>query len=64
MPRNVDNIYFHVLVLTGDQEEDLTIDATLDPDITMLVTCSAIAGIENSKVRLIDIASLAHEQTL
>ena len=30
----------------------LTIHTTLDPDVTMFITCSTVAGVENTRVRL------------
>lgn len=53
MPGNVDNIYSHVRNFTGKRSEDLTIDATLDPNIPIFVACSAITSVENSRVRLV-----------
>lgn len=44
-----------VLALTStfDQEKDLTIDATLNPNIAMFVTSSTVASVEDSGVRLL-----------
>lgn len=51
MARNVDNIYI-ALTLIWDQQEDLTIDASLDPNIAMLVTSSTVTSVKHSRVRL------------
>jgi hypothetical protein len=42
------------LTSTFDQGEDLTIDATLDPNIAMFVTSSAVTSVENSRIRLVE----------
>ena len=42
------------LTSTSDRGEDLTIDATLDPDIAMFVTSSAVTSVENPRIRLIE----------